>query len=53
MAECDAVMAGDQLEDSDKKERRESYVFARTPNEGPHSLAMTFERPITPAFARP
>ena len=30
-----------------------TYVFARTPNAGPHSLAMTFERPVTPAFARP
>lgn len=51
VAKCDAVMAGGQLEDSDKEEWRWYYVFARTPNEGPHSLAMTFERPVTPAFA--
>lgn len=54
VAECDTVMPGSQLKNSDRDGRGgENYVFTRTPNEGPHSLAMTFERPVTPAFARP
>ena len=36
-----------------RKNGEENYVFARTPNEGPHSLAMTFERPVTPALPVP
>lgn len=35
------------------KAQKRTHVFARTPNEGPHSLAITLEKPVTPAFAMP
>ena len=30
-----------------------AYLLARTPNWGPHSLAITLDSPVTPAFAVP
>lgn len=32
---------------------RGRYVLARTPNWGPHSLAITLVKPVTPALAMP